>query len=67
MVNLMNKIESLLLIIALISAFYCVLFSPFKGALPLPFIIAVTIVASVAPFGIILSLSFEKRNRNFSH
>ena len=63
----MKKIEPLLLIIALISAFYFVLFSPFKCALPLLFIIAFTIIASVALFGIILSLSFEKRNRNLRH
>ena len=60
----MKKVAPLLIIIALFSAFYLVLFSPFKNSLPQPFIIAVTIIASVALFGIILSLSFEKRNKN---
>jgi hypothetical protein len=51
----MKKVAPLLLIIALFLAFYLVLFSPFKSALPLPFIIAVTIIASVA----LMALSYR--------
>ena len=59
----MTKVVSLLLIVVLFSVFYFVLFSPFRGGLPLTFTIAATIIVSVAMFGTIVSTCLRKRGK----
>jgi hypothetical protein len=58
----MKIFASFLFIFVLLSAFYLVLFSPFKDALPQTIVIAVTIIVSVALFGTVFALFQQRRN-----